>query len=543
MSKTKEEIDVVVKEKTRRPRRGRPKRKVANRQRRGKGYRRDRIKRGSAINSVSIPRPGNTFKVPRSLRTNKKKMNAWKVLSKHAKQYCAAVVSPFDEKATGALIPDGFKEDTVALTDVFSFSFNPYDFSTNPYSAVGNPGIIGIMAAFVPRCRKAGWNFGPTIHKQNNQIAYDELTAETPMYPVSDKLLPLSYNATTNSPGDAYTLVVCGVDESGRPRIIFEDPEAPGVFVDSYGYYQIRYTRYLQLISNINALRLVGAGVKMGTTAAPILSGGYCYCGSAKQGEFYQVLSDAFTGQQDLTQWIKTNLQDQYRGKGVRGMMARLPYDPDTLDNEPKAVNVNNQSEVITVFTSKSKMSKIYSKDKLAKIHDIEEAHLGMRQRRKEEIKKQNEPKRRRLVPTYEDEEKKTEGGLGDTPAATYELTVISYTSDPGAQDLTSVSAEIPVLYWSYASADQNNTYAVDMYSTVHSEGVPKAICPFGSAQVEKDLFLQYIQEEVLTDTSMFPISHSGNSFAKFADHLKTIVGAVGKGAGKLEQALKLLFD
>jgi hypothetical protein len=55
-------------------------------------------------------------------------------------------------------------------------------------------------------------------------------------------------------------------------------------------------------------------------------------------------LSDAFTGQQDLTQWIKTNLQDQYRGKGVRGMMARLPYDPDTLDNEPRAVNVNNES-------------------------------------------------------------------------------------------------------------------------------------------------------------------------------------------------------
>jgi hypothetical protein len=553
-----EKVDVIIEEKPqrkRKPRKRKPKAKAARKtvgQKRA-NYVLDRTRRGAAINSVSLPRPGNQFKVPRNFKfKGKRGVSAWRALSHCAKQYCAAVVSPFDEKATGALIPDGFKEDTVALTDVLSFSFNPYDFSTNPYTAINNPGIIGIMFAFVPRCRKAGWNFGPTIYQGVGTAAYEKVSVETPLYPVDDKLLPLSYNETTDSPGDAYTLVVCGVDEEGKPRIIIEDPEATGVFVDVYGYFQIRYTRFTQILSNINSIRLVGAGVKLGTTAAPILSGGFCYAGSAKTKEFHDVLAAAYVGQQDLTQWIKTNLEDQYRGKGVKGMMTRLPFDPDTLDNEPKTVVTSNTSQVLTLINDPVKMSKMYTKEMIKELTDIEDImdqyndiKYGINQRSSDPGKILVRKKKKHCTVEY-DEKKEHElpyGSLKAPPTASYQVQVQSKTSDPGAQDLTSVSAEIPVMFWQYASADANNTYTIDMYSTVHAEGTPKATCPFGSAQVEKDLMLQYIQEEILTDTSMFPISHSGNSFAKFVSHLKKVVGAVGKGAGRVEQALNMLFD
>jgi hypothetical protein len=482
---------------------------------------------------VSLNGGNSKRRVPNNM-TARKETNLWNVVLPSTKQYLSAVTSPFSPQATGALRPDGFKERVVAATDFLNLTITPNYFAVDPTGVdTGNSPILGFICAFVPRCRKAGWNFGRTIHKQNNDVDYEAILADLPMYPVDENFTPIAYGDETDEPGDAYMLLITGLDKVGAPRIKIEDPDDPGLFKDAFGFYQMRFARFQNIATNLSSLRILGAGMQMNTKAAPINAGGFVYTGSAKQEEFYQQCLKSYRQLFDLTAWLQSFLEDQYRNKAISGMMARLPFDAEKVGIHFRDPWIENTTYV---GTTENKEDDESPGDQI-----VNRKSQGKKLMKNSIINKKTKimPKMERL---HKDKLRRRVGAFDYT----LDVTIIDETSDPASQDLHGVSSEIPIMLWTWEGPQigNNNTnyYDISFYSKVHLEGIPNAICPFESECSKKDPTLDLVETEILGNVEAFPVAHSGNSFAQLARHMRKIAGAVQHGASKVERVLELLF-
>jgi hypothetical protein len=410
------------------------------------------------------------------------------------------------------------RKEVVPCSDRLSFTFSSAAFSNDPYSA--STGITGFVVGFLPRGRTSGWNWGINVYPDQNSLEYQEHYSNFPLYPVDETLSPISVDgSSTDQLGDIYQMIAFGIDTAGRPRI---RAIADGSDYDVYGAYVIQYTRFNQIVANVDTLRILGAGIKLNTTAAPINAGGFCYAGAARSEEVLKVLTASYQGSQNLDQWLKTNLIDQTRNKAIRGVMVRMPYSSGTEYNAFRDVRIDTESYAGIQADLDEK-----------EIAD-EKSNSFIPKPPSKYAKSIYSTKGRVVKPP------KADGAPGKLKAVNGAISVrtIDYDAEPGAKDCIAVSDEIPLIYWAWQDTTEENTYDVDMLSMVHSEGIPKATCPFPTAESAKDPCLSYIQESVISDTSIFPVAHSGNSFKKLIEHLRRITGAVRTGATAVEKVL-----
>jgi hypothetical protein len=412
------------------------------------------------------------------------------------------------------------RKEVVPCSDRLSFTFTSAAFSNDPYSAA--TGITGFVVGFLPRGRTSGWNWGKDIYPDQNSVDFPQHYANFPLYPVDETLTPISTDGTsTVQLGDAYQMIAFGIDTVGRPRI---RAISEGTDYDVYGAYVIQYTRFEQIVANVDTLRILGAGIKLNTTAAPINAGGFCYAGSARSEEILKVLTASYNNSQNLDQWLKTNLIDQTRNKAIRGIMVRMPYSSGTEYNTFRDVRIDTvsyagvEADMDEKEQIEEKLNNLPPKPSSNKY--TKSAYFKTPSSRTSKSIKAEDP-----------------GAVGAVNGA-ISVRTLDQDADPGAKDLIGVGDEIPLIYWSWQDTTEENTYDVDMLSMVHSEGIPKAICPFPTAESAKDPCLNFIQESVITDTSIFPVAHSGNSFKKLIEHLRRITGAVRTGATAVEKVL-----
>jgi hypothetical protein len=485
------------------------------------------VRRGTKRDNTNILRNGNSLKrnenipfvVPETIT------NVYDELTDQAKQYLAAVISPFSARAVGAVCPYKFKKDVLPATDKISFQFAASDFGTTPSSQAAGEGITGMCFAFLPRCRKAGFNFGKQQFPDQNSAEYATYIPNFPLIPTTDTLVYPAQSQIYG--GDAYNILAFGLDSVGRPRIIVpvqgDDP------VDVFGAYLIRTTRWANIQSNADALSLLGAGMRINTLAAPINCGGYCFAGSAKAEELHNALFQAAGGTLDLDQWLTTNIEDQYRGKAINGTMVRLQYDKKTLGSK--------DAQVGTTMTFVANALDVPMIDKSLK----KNVKRSSQKRNLYEVKSLHSDEEEKYVMGGETRLNKTGPGL-DVNFGDVAIEVTEPSADPADQDLFGVSSLVPIIYWKYENVEADNQYDLVFDAVIHSELTPKQVSPFEATEVERDLMMSFVQEEALTDTEKFPAAHTANSFKSIALHLKKITGAVRDGATKFEKAISLFY-
>ena len=451
--------------------------------------------------------------------------NVFDEMSEEAKQYLASVVSPFSARAVGAVRPTKFKKDVLPATDKISFQFSASNFGSEPSSTVEGDGISGIVFCFLPRCRKAGFQSGKTVYPAGTgQVIDDPIYVPSfPLLPTSDTLVLADDPSETG--GDAYNIIAFGVDTLGRPHI--KVPDENQTFADAFGAYLIRTTRFPNIQQNSDALSILGAGMRVNTTAAPINSGGYCFAGSVKAEEFSRNLTSAAAGTVNLDQWLMTNIEDQYRGKAINGAMVRLQYDKNTLQQHDTqlgtvtsyVLDINAKPTKNRRFAPPARKRRKLNNLEVLSIHSDEEEKDGIR------LTKDGKP-----------------GDVGAVVYADLTTNLTETAADPANQDFFGVSSLIPTIYWKFESVSADDQYNLVFDAVVHVECLPKQISPFQAVEVERDLMMSFITEEAFNDTVKFPAAHSANSFKSLMLHLKKIAGAVRDGATKFEKAFSLFY-
>jgi hypothetical protein len=371
----------------------------------------------------------------------------------------------------------------------------------------------------LPRSRKSGFCFGKSIFPAAT-TENPKYVTNLPLFMTDDKLTPpRAYPAPFG--GDAYNIMVFGLDNLGRPRIIATNTATPAVAYDALGAYLLRTTRFSLMVQNADSIRLLGAGIRAGSTASVLNLGGYCFGGSIKCQELHDNMVSAVAGLVNLDEFFQTNLDEQARNRGTLGSMVRLQYDSATCGKEARQISLDTSVEQVFAITpgphrrglpGDRRIVISYDSDEDSKMADLTHVRTT----------------KRHVVDMIQ-----TIGG-------SFATEVQEPLADPADQDLFSASSMVPIIYWKYADVTETSQYDIVFDSVFHSELIPKSISPFVATEVEKDLFTKFIQEEVINDPEQFPAAHTANSFKSLVGHLRSISGAVRRGAGKFEKAMSL---
>jgi len=238
------------------------------------------------------------------------------------------VICPFDRKAIGSIRPD-YVHATAAATDKAQFVV-PYtklqEYMAQAAAQKQYPGVTftGVMMWFNPRCTQAGWFDGDLVTSGNTKVEMAP-SVYTFMLNSTFNAGSVDTGSTTDffGPAYAYTIGFTLLGSDGN----FYGYSDPGGDVDVfifYGYNTITTTRMDLIDQNFNAIRVLGAGMKLWTNAPPINTGGYVFGGELALQDLYSALhkeSNAFTATS-----IQDGLKHRNRYQAIDGVTVR--YNP-----------------------------------------------------------------------------------------------------------------------------------------------------------------------------------------------------------------------
>lgn len=410
------------------------------------------------------------------------------IISEPLQRYCEAVVHPFGNEAVGATLPDRYQELIIPLTDRLELDLTP-DLFNSPLAVTDwqdTPGVqlTGIFMWLQPRAIGAG-----TINILNTEAAGTVNFYNTnPFLCADDKFSQLAADGILN----AYNLCFTGIwAASGNFPVTygFFQGGNPNVPISPY-YTAIQYSRFSNIVSNCDKIRILGAGLKLWSEEAPINTGGYSLGGWITLEDIYEALeigddpSDYTPVNAGALKNIQSQIKFACRSPGVKGSTVRYSSIQTAEQAEP-------EYPVLP--------SRMYSvQDQL-----IESIPSGLIQT---------------VVPR---------------PGA-----------DLGISDMTTPGSFVPCVYWSFNIKSQESevegVYTLKVMSMVHSEGTPTGESPFMSNKSNYDSSVQYIKQ-MLENPEMFPAAAAGHSFKSFMKKTRHIVSKLKKGAATAVKVLTLI--
>jgi hypothetical protein len=414
-------------------------------------------------------------------------------MSEPFRRYAESVVHPFGNNAIGATLPDRFQELVIPITDALEFDLTPgnlnYPGGPADWQQEAGVQLTGVFMWFQPRCIASG-----TIANRNatgtGQAGLLNINAFIPV----DDTFSLSSGAEILT---AYQLCITGMwtysgGLNGVPAIAFGlfngGTEAYDFFAPAY--LALQYSRFDNIASNCDKLRILGAGLKVWSEQAPINTGGYSIGGWITLEDIRQ----AMTRNQDLTAVtpgalasIVPSIKYRVRTPGVKGSTVRYSSLQTSEQIEPEYPLVPSRLFNVDIQTA------------------------------------------------------------SDTDVTTSPFIIDEVkTADLAVNDLITPGSFVPCIYWHFNVTDSTsnenvtNTYTLKIMSMVHSEGTPTGNCPFMAGKSKVDPAVQHVKL-MLENLEQFPPAAEGHSFKSFVSKAAHIVGKISKFASKTSQIMQLV--
>jgi hypothetical protein len=412
------------------------------------------------------------------------------------KRYAEAVVHPFGNGAYGATLPDRFQELVVPVTDSLEFDLSPanlnYPSSIADWTQDDDTQLTGIFMWFQPRCLASG-------AITNRVLSGNTGAANTNAYIPVDDTFSESADDTILT---AYQLCITGLwtyngNIVGVPPISFGlyngGTQALEFFVPAY--LALQYSRFDNIASNCDKLRILGAGIKVWSEQAPINTGGYSIGGWMTLEDIRTAMARSETraplNPGNLSS-ISTSIKFRCRTPGVKGSTVRYSSLQSALQLRPQYPVVPQRLYQAT-FQDPNSSNPIYA-DALASPYVIDE----------------------------------------------------SKSSEIAVNDLMTPGSYVPVIYWHFNVSDSSNNdnvsnvYTLKVMSMVHSECTPTGTCPFMTGKSSADPAVEHVKL-MLENVEQFPAAVSGHSFKSFVTKASHIVGKINKYASKTAKIMQLV--
>jgi hypothetical protein len=397
------------------------------------------------------------------------------LMSPTLKSYTEAVSHPFGSRALGALLPDSFQERVIPAHDRLTFDITPSnlnfigDWQAPPSGSSAH--LLGVITWLQPRCLAqhslllvtAGgeleypYYISPGYGRDTNDSLY------------ATKLYNLCYTGVwslTDTGGTTFQTTGLYVEDTGEPTAI-------------PAYYIKPFPRLSTIQSTCSKARILGMGLKLWATEAPINTGGYVTGGWAQWEDFKTVVR---SGQSDYLRYnasnnLVTSMVGYTQSNGRQGITVR--YSPLQDGKQLRHVAI---SLVADDFVSAVNAN-------------------------------------------------------GD-----YLLTVRDNLS-LAAHDSMQEDTYVPITYWQFNQQPDGTTdvYTLKVMSIVHTECVPTGQNPFMSYFNGVDPMTHRVMA-ILENWQVFPPSEKGHSFKSFLEKTSKVWAGIMEGASKTYQILQL-FD
>jgi hypothetical protein len=403
------------------------------------------------------------------------------VLDETLIRYCEAVVHPFGNESIGATLPDRYQELVIPLTDRLELDLTPDLFNypgssadwTNPANGVQ---LTAIFIWFQPRSVGAGLinqDLGTAINPVNT----------APFLTVDEDFSSVSSDEILN----AYNLCITGVWDN---TTAFADPVTFGLFNgDASGlgtyivqnYIAISYSRFSNIVSNCNKIRVLGAGIKAWSEEAPINTGGYAVGGWITLEDIYEAIAINTLGpiRPGALKTIQPSIKFACRSPGVKGSTTRYSTLQTAEQVEPEYPIVPDR--MFTVAPNPNVTSPF-----------IINPNIG---------------------------------------------------ADLGIHDILTPGSYVPCIFWQFNTTDNESStrgvYTVKLMSLVHSEGTPTGSSPFMSNKSNYDPAVEQVKM-MLENPEIFPPAVKGHSFKSFMKKTRHVVAKIARFAGKTQRIMAL---
>lgn len=244
--------------------------------------------------------------------------------------YANAVVDPLSPTAIGALKPDEWTTKSLPVTDRITVDIDPAKF----FAASGNMITIeGFFIAIIPRCMAAGWTITATPNDQpnvpliNSDTDFNALNENentfqqaVPWIASHQYALYIGIIGTSQSSQASNVHGYYSVDDtchvSGVSRVGMSNTNMSALNA-------IPFSRFDSYRTNADGGRILGAGLKITSEAAPINTGGTVYGGWMTQDDMYKLFTGSAGGAATA---IVDKIAQRTNYRGGDGITVR--YDP-----------------------------------------------------------------------------------------------------------------------------------------------------------------------------------------------------------------------
>lgn len=315
---------------------------------------RNRRRRARARVNAAIA-SGRSFRPPPIANNNAQheQKNNFDDLSPALQRFANAVVHPFGKEAIGAIRPDDYNTVSLPVYDRITMDLDP-----GLLFAANNPmeTLDGYAIVLAPRCLAAGWT---------HTAAQGAVTvAEVPCIS-SNGDLTLSEIRNENEGNnywqmsEQYSLLVMALGTIGGvynqwayysfDNTMRSSPvNRPGASVPKGALNAIRFNRYNQYVDNADGGRIIGAGLKVWSEAAPINTGGTCYGGWITQKDLFGCMAGNTTkGTAGLLDQLA--MRQHYRGVDgctVRYSSCQGPLQQQYATNRINGITINQSANI-----------------------------------------------------------------------------------------------------------------------------------------------------------------------------------------------------
>jgi hypothetical protein len=406
-------------------------------------------------------------------------------------RFCEAVVHPFGGESVGAILPDRYQELVVPVTDRLELDLTPelfnHPLATLDWQDDSEVQLTGIFMWFQPRCLQSG-----TLTTFDDPLESVPILT-LPYLGVNDDLSTASGVVALNQYNVCFTGIwsSSNVNDPGITYGFYNNNIGSGGKILSI-YYAIQLSRFENIKSNCDKMRVLGAGLKMWSEQAPINTGGYSVGG-------WITIDDIMTAMQWTT-----------GATSVTGLIG--PLTPGALKNIQPSIRFACRSPGVQGSTVR------YSC--LQTAEQIESEY-----------------------PTITNRDWVSIDGAQRLPIVGSEWVAERPNSDLSIHDVITAGSYVPCIFWQFNITDQesnNGIYTVKVMSMVHGEGSPTGSSPFMSNKVAPDPSTEHAKM-MLENVEVFPVATKGHSFRSFMSKAKRVVASVVKGAGHITKMLSLV--
>lgn len=453
------------------------------------------------------------------------------ILSETMHTFLEAVVHPFGNDSIGAIIPDRFQELVIPTTDRLELDIAPSNFYVG-LPPLENSGfnLVGMFMWFQPRCIASGI-LGRAIDKL---AAPGHVTLQYPYISLDADFNPASQDVILNQ----YMLCITGLFDTpdGNQYGFYngsQDPVENGVL----NYYAvIGYSRFPNIESNCDKLRIAGAGLKAWSEESPINTGGYSVGGWATISDILENFRWYLDpGPTSPTPGTLTSIKENQQGQ-IRYRQESHPEEQkNQWTNRKRPKNPTIVGSAIPVNPAKvfGMINKIKFPCRTQGLKGSTVRYSCLQTGEQMQAQYPSIPQSMYITSN-------TTGIGGNFNDPALEMPEVNNNDELAVHDVITPGSYVPCIYWSYntnTTSGLTEQYTIKVMSMCHSEGTPNGTSPFMSTKSSADPAMAIVKNMV-ENVDVFPVSSGGNSFKSFMSKTRHIMAKVAKVSGHITRLM-----